>query len=494
MRQETLYDKLRQYCQSDVYPFHMPGHKRNSELLPELLREAPYLTDITEIDGFDNLHHAEGVLREAQQRAAKLYGARESFFLVNGSTCGILAAVYACTAQHGKILMARNCHKAAYHAVQLRELSAVYLYPGERMAEETAGSAARTGGRTKINGPISPEAVEEVLGKDREIQAILITSPTYDGVTSDVRRIAQIAHRYGKPLIVDEAHGAHFGFHPCFPESSLACGADVVIHSLHKTLPSLTQTALLHTGKGGPVSLVDSEKIREALGIFETSSPSYVFMAGMDCCVDLISRRGAQLFDDFAERLLEFRREIKTLRHVRLLGSPGAVMDPSKLLLEADGYDGHRLAELLREKYRLEMEMEAPGYVIALTSVADTQEGFDRLLAALREIDREETAFREHHSECEARQEQNLPLQQKYPIARAAAMETEPIPLLESPGRICGEYVYLYPPGIPLAVPGEILTEDLVKELLRDRELGLELQGIRDHSGNTIRVIQKNEP
>ena len=256
----NLYDRLLQYQSSEMYPFHMPGHKRRKDDFAN-----PFFIDITEIEGFDNLHHAEGILKDAQDRAAALYHSEETYFLVNGSTCGILAAVSACTARGGKILMARNCHKAAYHAAYLRGLDIEYLYPEK---EDIFG----------INGGIHEDIVEKALEEFQDIQAVMITSPTYDGVVSNVEKIAQIVHRKGIPLIVDEAHGAHFGFHEYFPKSSVEMGADLVIHSLHKTLPSLTQTALLHVNG----NRVDRECLRKFLDIYQTSSPSYVFMAGMD--------------------------------------------------------------------------------------------------------------------------------------------------------------------------------------------------------------------
>ena len=195
----SLADRLITYGQSGAYPFHMPGHKRQCHPFFD-----PYTMDITEIYGFDNLHHAEGILLEAQQRAAALYHASETFYLVNGSTCGILAAVAAATKRGGKLLMARNCHKAAYHAALLNNLEVSYLYPA---ADMTRG----------LSGAIAPDEVERMLKKDASLRTVLITSPTYDGVCSDVRRIAEIVHQYDGILIVDEAHGAHFGMHPYFP-------------------------------------------------------------------------------------------------------------------------------------------------------------------------------------------------------------------------------------------------------------------------------------
>ena len=212
-----LEQKLNELEQSDIYPFHMPGHKR--AFLPFA---NPYAIDITEIEGFDNLHHATGILQEAQQKAADLYGAQKTYYLVNGSTCGLLAAISAAVPRGGKILVARNCHKAVYHAMYLRQLVPVYLYP-----EDTAYG---------IQGQVTPQMVQKQLKQTPDIRAVVITSPTYDGVVSDIQSIADIVHAYGIPLIVDEAHGAHFGFSPEFPENATRLGADAVIMSVHLSL------------------------------------------------------------------------------------------------------------------------------------------------------------------------------------------------------------------------------------------------------------------
>lgn len=493
-----LYEKLREYGKSDAYPFHMPGHKRNPEVIKKLMGQStgflPYEIDITEIDGFDNLHHAEGILLEAQQRAAALYGALESFYLINGSTCGLLAAVFACTSQKGKILMSRNCHKAVYHAVELRELEAVYLYPQKYYAENHK-DVTIWNGRAEINGVIAPEDVEKALKKDADIQAVVITSPTYDGIVSDVEAIAEIVHRYQKVLIVDEAHGAHFGFHPYFPENSLKKGADLVIHSLHKTLPSMTQTALLHIGKNaGPLT----DSVKKYLDIFETSSPSYVFMAGMDQCVRLVKEQGNVLFERYAKMLQKFRKEMKHVPHIHILPVQDCKkMDAGKLVIAADDINGQQLAEILRKEYHLEVEMAAAGYVIALTTIADTEKGFERLKNALIHISEMlSTTF----VESKKRQE-NTPYQEKHQaleeimtIAEACSCEKETLELTQSRGRVCGEYIYLYPPGIPLAVPGEKITEELIKEIEEYQDIGLEIQGINDYEGKRIEVLKNKRP
>ena len=259
--------KLNELEQSDIYPFHMPGHKR--AFLPFA---NPYAIDITEIEGFDNLHHATGILQEAQQKAADLYGAKKTYYLVNGSTCGLLAAISAAVPRGEKILMARNCHKAVYHAMYLRQLVPVYLYP-----EDTAYG---------IQGQVTPQMVQKQLKQTPDIRAVVITSPTYDGVVSDIKNIADTVHAYGIPLIVDEAHGAHFGFSPEFPENATRLGADAVIMSVHKTLPAFTQTALLHLCS----DRIAEKKVAQFLGIYETSSPSYLLMAGIEKSLQIIEK------------------------------------------------------------------------------------------------------------------------------------------------------------------------------------------------------------
>lgn len=510
---EYLHIKLKEYSSTGAYPFHMPGHKRRT---PEELRgtnvpgqcSVPYDIDITEIDGFDNLHHAEGILKEAQQRAARLYESEESYYLINGSTGGILSAVSACTTMNGKLLMARNCHKAAYHSAQIRGLQTSYLYP-EILRIYHSNNKSLEGvdeydNVIILNGPIRPEDVENALQADLEIQAVLITSPTYDGVVSDVKRIAEVAHKYGVPLIVDEAHGAHFGFHPCFPESSVKLGADIVIHSLHKTLPSMTQTAVLHVNG----SLVDRNRLREYLGIYQTSSPSYVLMAGMDRCVKVLEEQGEELFDAFAQRLKRFRDAAGMLKNVKVLeigtvsgtqqtgqskkesGEKTIIADPSKILITVRGRSGIWIADILRQRYHLEMEMETAEYALALTSVADTEAGFERLLAALRELDEEL-----QNAECVVKPavKPEVPAAGKQILTIAIARETPGRTVLfeESAGKTSKEYVYLYPPGIPLLVPGEEISEAILEQLLQYREAGMSLQGMKDYSGKTIEVCDQ---
>lgn len=461
---EYLYEKLEAYEKSNYYGFHMPGHKRNSDVTQANL---PYGIDITEIEGFDNLHHAEEIIMEAEVRAASMYHAEETHYLINGSTVGILSAVMGCTKKGGKILMARNCHKSVYHAVFLNELRPVYIYPE---FDETM----------ELNMAVSPEKIERLLEEHKEVQAVVLTSPTYDGVLSDIERISEIVHQKKIPLIVDEAHGAHFGFHPYFPENANTKGADVVIHSLHKTLPALTQTALIHLNG----TRIDRRKIRNYLHIFQTSSPSYVLMASMDECLRMVAEQGDVLFETYVKNLESKRRELKKLKHIRLLETEE--FDRSKLVLSVKDtilkkenrvFTGKMLYERLLLEYHLQMEMAAGSYVIAMTSIGDTKEGMDRLLSALFEIDEElEKNSEEEKRYYLPRQEQVLT---SFEVEGMRRMENvKSLSWKESAGFISMEYAYLYPPGIPLIVPGERITKETAAMLVDYQNKGFSVEGI----------------
>lgn len=452
----NLYDKLEEYSQSDYYGFHMPGHKRNTGYFGEKI---PYDIDITEIEGFDDLHHAEGIIKEEEERAARLYKAEETHFLVNGSTVGILSAILGVTSRGDKILVARNCHKSVYHAMELHGLEPVYVYPEYEKS-------------LQINGEIFPEKIERMLEEHQNIKAVMIVSPTYDGVVSDVEKIAEIVHRKGIPLIVDEAHGAHFGFHPYFPENSNVKGADLVIHSVHKTLPSLTQTALIHING----ELIDRENVRRYLHMLQSSSPSYILMASIGRCMEFLEKEGAEFFESYIKRIKDLRCKLKDLQKLEILETEH--FDCSKFIISVRNVNltSQELYNLLLKKYHLQMEMKAGTYVLAMTTVGDTREGLKRLEQALFEIDRN----------CEYMKKE-IPLQLPHlplaynseEISRKKRENEEFVSWKESVGRISTEYAYVYPPGIPLIVPGEIITQEAKDVLLLYKELGFSVEGIR---------------
>lgn len=515
-KQPGLLERLTEYAGSDAYPFHMPGHKRRE--IPDGIPGGfpdPYGIDITEIDGFDNLHHAEGILKDAMDEAAAIYGADRSWYLVNGSTCGILSAVFATTENGGKILTARNCHKAVYHAICLNRLEAEYLYP-EEITEFGINGGIRA---EDVRKALEKDAMRcagnsgDVRGKITKIQAVLITSPTYEGVVSDIRAIADAAHEYGIPLIVDEAHGAHLEFaDQChsFPKSALKYGADLVIQSLHKTLPSFTQTAILHV-KG---KLVDQDRVSRYLSMFQTSSPSYLFMAGMERCIRYMDGDGRNEMVRYEERLEHFMKRMEGLQVLEILdreicGKYRTVVgwDPSKIVvstMRAEDFHGEELAETLRRKYHLEMEMTAPEYVIAMTSLMDTEEGFERLGTALLEIDgalrrRMEPEQQKEKGELKEKERCETPegLESKlsHPIRRmliceAMDADTERTAFQDTVGKVSAEFVYLYPPGIPIIAPGEVFTDAIVEKIVAYKAAGLLVQGPADPDADVILTCQ----
>lgn len=468
-----LFEKLSAYGASDYYPYHMPGHKRR--LKTDTMRELAQI-DITEIDGFDNLHDAQGILKRIQEEAAAAYGAEESFFLVNGSTAGILSAISTAVSPGGKILMVRGAHKSAYHAAYLRDLQIAYLWPG---VHPLFG----------CNLPATAKEVEEALQQTPDVQAVFIVSPTYEGLAADVKSIAEAAHKRNIPLIVDEAHGAHLGFDGRWPESSVKQGADLVIQSLHKTLPAPTQTAILHVnGK-----LVDRCRLRRFLGIYQTSSPSYIFMAAMEDAIATTSANREKLFGDFWEYWKGMTESLSACRNLIFLKEENS--DPGKLaVMDKTGFlDGEQLYEMLLHKYHLQPEMAAGRYVLAMFTVGDTKEGYERLTKALLEIDEYITTERKQRTQEKLMEREGnrmadavtpVCIQKKTQavigIGRAWDTPKEWVLLKDAEGKTAGEYVNLYPPGSPIIVPGEIFTKDILTEIAAYRQQGFHVQGVKE--------------
>lgn len=430
-----IYHKLKEYAKSDYYPFHMPGHKRrNMEFIN------PYEIDITEIEGFDDLHHPEpdGLLTLAQQEAADIYAAKKSFFLVNGSSAGILAAICASVKKDGTLLMAKNCHKSAYHATYLREINTQYLLPDWMEGWECFGQ-------------VRPEALEEKLKSTKNIQAFIMVSPTYEGVISDIESIAKICHKYQVLLIVDEAHGAHLNFGLQWSKSALEYGADIVIQSLHKTLPSLTQTAILHVGS----DLVDCDKIKFFLDIFQSSSPSYILMASIQECIRLMNEKGTELFNVYWNNLQELRTKLRRLKNLKLLEKD--CFDDSKIVIGTFGigWNARKLYEKLLTDYHLQAEMATENYVILMTTVNDSKEGFNRLADALYQIDNKFIGYDKKE-------------------------QKKSFDFSDCIGKKSVSYIYTYPPGIPILVPGEKITKESIEKIQKYLDSEIKVHGLTE--------------
>lgn len=469
-----LFEELINNRDSGIYPYHMPGHKRQpcGELPKELCG-----MDITEIDGFDNLHQPEGMLLRLEQAAAKLYGAEESFYLVNGSTSGVLSALSAALPGGGHVLMARNCHKSAYHGAYLRNLRITYLYPSLYQNME-------------LFDQVEPAQVKSALEKEPDIKAVLLVSPTYEGRIQNIRAIADIVHEKGIPLIVDEAHGAHLGFGGVSPENSCRAGADLVVHSIHKTLPALTQAALLHVNG----NRVDRQKLRRFLRIYQTSSPSYLLMASIDNALRFVDREGDEVFGRFARSYGEMLDKLKACNVLRIIPWDRQHQDIGKLVISVAeaGISGKKLYDILLDEYELQLEMACASYVLAMFTVNDSPEGYERMTAALLEIDSrlanraestllpscdDETKMQGASSEVWGeliRSSSDI-----IPLSEAWDMDTKEILLEESLGRYAGDFVNLYPPGVPILVPGERFSKQLCQKVQSWLDAGLTVQGVR---------------
>lgn len=503
--EQSLYKKLEQYNRGDFYPFHMPGHKR------QVLFDRAYSIDITEIDGFDDLHHPEGILKEKMDRLAAFYEADKSFYLINGSTGGILSAISAVTELGDEILVARNCHKSVFHAIFLRKLKPYYVYP--QILEDKW-----------INGGISANDVENELNLHPNIKAVVIVSPTYEGIVSDIESIVKVSHKRKIPVIVDEAHGAHFRYAEWFPKSALEYGADLVIQSLHKTLPAMTQTGVLHK-KG---SLVSEENLKFYLQVYQTSSPSYVLMASIDACFNWMIKNGIESMKSYNEKLNYVYREMENLNYIwhlskEWIGKYNIVdFDCSKLVFGSKlrSWSGEKIADILRDNYHLEMEMCTPTYVVAMTSVMDTEEGLKRFLYALKELDQIMSQEAEKNLENSnknfisyVRQEtigniEAIPLPSSIKLRESEVLdwdlrhqivlspyeaflrEKELVSIEHGVGRICAELNYIYPPGIPFFVPGELLEKEDIEKIQYYQKHGFQIRGGSHKKENDIYVIK----
>ena len=503
-QEELLINRLAAYARSDMYPFHMPGHKRRTGPEESFMNSCtdsftnPFAVDITEIEGFDNLHHPEGILKDSMKWAADVYGADQTYYLINGSTGGILAAVCGSVPRGGRILVSRNCHKSVYHGICLNQLKTSYVYP-----QEIEGLG--------IQGGITAEDVDRMLNRYMDTQAVLIVCPTYDGIVSDIEAIARIVHRAGLPLIVDEAHGAHFRYDAMFPVSALDLGADVVIQSVHKTLPSLTQTALLHIKCNRPDGgcYADRERIDRYIHMVQSSSPSYVLMASIENSIYQMEQTDTA---PYGKQLHRLRRRLGQMRHLRLadtglIGQAGIRdLDISKIVVSTrgtclypavdglTGFTGAHLDDILRREYHLEMEMCGADYVTAITTVMDSGEGLERLGDALTRIDTQLTDAGYKPDGRRGDQKSVYSMRCDTAMSMGEAMEEKmaSVGLEDSAGCISGEFVYIYPPGIPIVAPGEWISRPILEVILEYRDKGLPVQGPADQSLRTIRVVQKD--
>lgn len=475
-----IYNKLRKLEQEQRIPFHMPGHKRVGNGDWTQIQKM----DITEIVDYDNLHHPEEIIRESMDMLKEIYNTRESWYLINGSTVGILAAISACCNIGDKILISRNCHKSVYNAVYLLHLETFYFYP--ECSEKYTFIE-------KI-GDEQIKRIQNILKENPDIKAVVLPSPTYEGVVMDIEKLKRVMEPYEAVLIVDEAHGAHFIFHNYFPKSAVECGADIVIQSTHKTLPSITQTALLHLCS----DKIAPEKISNMLSVYESSSPSYILMSSAEYGVAYMNENVDEV-QTYVDNLQNFREKCEQLHSIHLINKEDLSCrdyDEGKLVFSTRGtsWNGNQLFERLLHQYHIEFEMANRFHCIAMTSVCDREKMYYYLFQALKELDKE-IQKRDRETLREEIDRQNMwrkPVYQEKAIEswQCTNFDKENVDLNQAEGRIAGNFVFLYPPGIPLLVPGEKILKETVENL---RYYIYNRYNVLGVSGDNIIVLKKRK-
>ena len=463
-----ILDYLKARAVKGIYPFHMPGHKGNTDYFLDIDH---VMMDITEVRGADNLRQPEGIIKDVEHKMARAVGAYRSFMLVNGSSAGMIAALLYAAGDGESVVMARNSHVSSCSGLALCGARPVYVWP----------SVTPYG----FAGGISPKDVEAALVKAKDARAVVITSPTYEGICSDIEEIAKIAHSYGALLIVDEAHGSHFGCHPVFPESAINC-ADIVVQSLHKTMVAPNQAAVMHAGKA-----VDTSRLKECINLVQTTSPSYITMAMIERCADIMSDPAN--FERFARTLTSFRASLKVLENIELVDDSIRKsynvhdIDISKLVFAVKRGSGADIYSILLEQHKLELEMHGLVHAIALTSLADMPEGFSRLYYALRDLDTQLMSADTKVSGF-AGLHQSVGRAELACAPRVAQLRpSQKCKLEDAAGKICAVPVTPYPPGIPLLLPGEIIDESAIQHLKRLASQDIMIIGVVD---GEVKVVE----
>ena len=476
------YSGLLAYIAKHRASFHMPGHKRGRGVHPDFkafLGENVFLLDLTEVQGVDYLHKPTGILREAMDLLADAYGAEESFFLVNGSTVGNQAALMAVGGPGKKILIARNSHRSVVGGLILNGSIPVYL-------------PVNVDPELGITTSVSPEVLREYLDK-HDVDAVFLTNPNYYGVSGNIRELVDIVHEHGLPIVVDEAHGAHFHFHQALPLSAVDAGADLVVQSTHKTLSSMTQSSWMHMNG----DLVDVELLKAALRTLQSSSPNYVLMASLDVARMQMATEGAELLSsalNVAQYLREAINEIPGLQCFgrERVGKYGIFdVDLTKITITVLGLGltGYKVEQLLNDELGVEVELSDPNNILAFVTIGDDYDNADKLIKAMSNLSER---FFGKLPPLETAAVHTFPVLPEVVLTPREAFfaEKKVVPFREAVGAISAESVVLYPPGIPVIAPGERITEESFDYVMKRKEEGAEVQGTADPELEFIQVLK----
>lgn len=481
-RQTPLFDALREYVDRDTLPFHVPGHKKGIGMdteFREFIGENPFKIDVTVFKLVDSLHHPTGPIKKAQELAADAYKADASFFSIHGTSGAIQAMILSVVSDGDKIIVPRNVHKSVTAGIILSGAIPVFMQPE---LDKKLG----------IAHGVTPETVKKTLEENPDAKAVLLINPTYYGVATDIKKIADIVHEYDIPLIVDEAHGPHLAFSEKLPMSALEAGCDICSQSTHKIIGSLTQASLLHV-KG---NRVNPKRVQQVLNLMQTTSPSYILMASLDCARRQIALEGKELLEKTIDLCEYTRSEINKIPGFycfgkEVLGAPGSfAFDPTKLTISCRelGITGYELDTILAEKYHIQMELSDFYNVLAVGSFGDTKEGMERLLSALKEISND--YFGKRPATPDFLDIPAIPNKKLNPRDAFNSEKTDVL-LVESEGLISGEFLLAYPPGIPILCPGEVITKEIIDYVEDLKRANLYVQGTEDPTSTYIKVVAR---
>nr|WP_284703684.1 aminotransferase class I/II-fold pyridoxal phosphate-dependent enzyme [Clostridium swellfunianum] len=451
------------YAEEGNVSFTMPGHKNGAGFLStregRKLYENLFKIDITEVDGVDNLHHPEGIIREAQQLLSKFYESRKSYFLVNGSTSGNLAMIFSSFNEGDKIIVERNCHRSIFNGIIMRKLKPIYIK--NKISK-------------RYNAPISidMEHFSCLLEQHKDAKGIIVTYPNYYGICSDLKTIISCARKYNMMVLVDSAHGAHFGVNEKLPESAVKLGADMVVMSSHKTLSSFTQTAYLHVGDNA-----DIEKVDFYVSSFLSTSPSYMLMASMDYARYYLEEYGVQAYEDLIERANKYRYKFREFDFLKVLESDKSSyfnIDLSRFVINVkEGLSGYKLLDYLKSR-GIQCEMSDGSNVVLIFSTFNSEKDFEKLYNAIKECN------------LETLREEGISLMETYiPETKLLPFEVIErkkvrVSLEEACGRICASSVVPYPPGVPILNLGEIIDNTSLNMIKYYLDYGVTVLGIEN--------------
>ncbi|MEO2075230.1 MAG: aminotransferase class I/II-fold pyridoxal phosphate-dependent enzyme [Bacillus sp. (in: firmicutes)] len=481
--QTPLFSGLLEHAKKNPTQFHIPGHKKGAGMDPEFrqfIGDNALSIDLINIGPLDDLHSPKGMIKKAQELAAEAFGADHTFFSVQGTSGAIIAMVMAVCGPGEKIIVPRNVHKSVMSAIVFSGSIPVFIHPE---IDRELG----------ISHGITPEAVDRALQQHPDAKGVLVINPTYFGISGDLKKIVEIAHTYNVPVLVDEAHGVHIHFHDELPLSAMQAGADMAATSVHKLGGSMTQSSILNVREG----LVSAKHVQSILSMLTTTSTSYLLLASLDTARKQLATKGKELIDRTIKLAQSTRKKINEINNIRcigeeILGSNATFdFDPTKLIISVKdlGLTGYDVEKWLREKHNIEVELSDLYNILCIITLGDTETETNLLVNALKEL----------AEECEHRSVKVEPVEVLLPEIPVLALtprdafyaETEVIPFEESEGRIIAEFVMVYPPGIPIFIPGEIITKENLHYIKENLEAGLPVQGPEDDEIKTIHVIKE---